>query len=174
MKNSFKNLTIIVLILAVAGCSNYPVKNNHQLINYEYGIFETEIVDEEYAKNHVAKKRLYLSKTVHLKQTRNIPAKIGIAFGLTYELPKELIGELIKVKTIVTFPEEGLTNPATNETGFNAELSDNFILNPSDPKESTLYIFEQGWEAVPGKWKFEVYLNNIKYIEEIFTVTSST
>ncbi len=174
MKNYFKILITTMLVLAVVSCSNSPVKKGPQPINYEYGIFKTKIVDEKYAKDHVTKKRIYVDNTINIKQTRKIPAKIGIVFGLAYKLPEELIGQFLNVRTIVTFPKEGLTNPATNEIQFEAELNDSFTVNPSYPKESALYIFEQGWEVVPGKWKFEVYFNGIKYIEEVFTVITST
>jgi len=173
MKQYLNFVLITMVTLGMVSCTSkddYALRKGNNNPEYEYGIFKTNIIGSEVRNDHIAGKRSYVDKSTNIKVTRSIPGKINTIFGVSYNFPPELFDKSVTVESKVTFPKMGLLNPITGKTAYEVKINDKGLVDPNDPTETLFYRFSEKWEIVPGAWKFEVYLNGKKYIQEIFEV----
>jgi len=166
---TFSTTLKLILLLLITSCTTL---NNEKTPNskYQYGLFSVNILSEEQEKTHVAKKIIIIDQESLLKSTRNIPAKIGTIFGIKYFFAERMMDKPVNIKVKITFPKKGLTNPLTQETDYTATTNNDLIVDPYNLSWSTFYQFEKGWEVVPGKWRFEVFINGAMQVDETFIV----
>ncbi len=57
-----------------------------------------------------------------VEATTNVPARVGVTFGVRYRIVGAEPGTPVALKFITRFPAQGLHNPARNETQFRDEV----------------------------------------------------
>lgn len=85
------------------------------------------------------------------KTTRDIPARLDLGFGFTFNLRSGVVKSL-PVKLVITHPP--MIDPKTGLTMTERSRLGRFKVEPG------LYwgfTFDHPWELVPGPWTFEVY-----------------
>lgn len=99
------------------------------------------------------------------ERTTTIPAKLGIAFGISYSVlggPPD--GRADLVIRVLSPP---LHNPVTGETSSEQSWASSKRMN--QPTED-LYIFEEPWELVTGKWTIQVMYKDMLLGQRSFSV----
>ena len=101
--------------------------------------------------------------------TNRVPAKIGVCFGMTYELSNLTAtnGTLIDVVKIVTHPP--ITKPdGTVVRGFT--FVEKAIVENGRATNWTGYGFDHEYELAPGLWQFEMKYDGKTMVKQDFTV----
>jgi len=110
-------------------------------------------------------KKTGLKKADIKETTDEIPAKVGIAFGVTYIVhgkPRKA-----DIKILVKRFHPRFTNPKSQKS-YTAEQS---TWNREIGKVTMNgFHFAEEWEVVPGEWIFQFWYEGRKLAEKIFTV----
>jgi Domain of unknown function (DUF3859) len=103
----------------------------------------------------------------HAATTWNVPAQLGVEFGLRYRVVGAPKGSKISVKRNWLIPEPGFRAPNASQPIRRLERSDDAVIG-----EATLvtYGFDDPWELVPGPWVIEFWYGNRKVGEQRFTI----
>jgi hypothetical protein len=101
--------------------------------------------------------------------TNRIPARIGVNFGIAYEISNLQLkdGETVEVVSAARFPV--MTKPdGTTSNGYDGIVK----LRVQDRRAagSTGYSFEHDYELVPGSWEFEIRFQGRTLCKQEFTV----
>jgi hypothetical protein len=103
-----------------------------------------------------------------VQATTNVPARIGTRFGFRYLIHGTPSNAPILLKMVGEHPP--LKDPQTGKT----QSRDEYQLESWIGQTYTSYSFDNEWELIPGKWKFEVWYDNKKLCEQSFTVVPDT
>jgi hypothetical protein len=89
------------------------------------------------------------------EETSNVPARVGVTFGLSYRLlrPEGMRLRTADVRAVFEYPPGGLTNPSTGQTSASDEKT--LTVNFGEARVE-VYTFEEPWEARPGTWRIRV------------------
>jgi hypothetical protein len=133
---------------------------------FGYGVFETSSSSRH--SGFTARKIAADSVTgVHFVDfTNEIPMTLGTNFGFEYSINTTPRGQSIKVRSVIRFPEGGLTTPRGKVYTESVEHKSVKIGHRSLHG----YGFDEAWEMVPGKWTFEVWYKNARLIRKTFTI----
>lgn len=101
------------------------------------------------------------------KETRDIPARHGIEFGILYTLKSFLGTGTTPIRVVFTYPAPGLRNPKTGKVSLSTETT---FDKRYDVEQMDSYTFEEEWELVPGKWQVQVFDRQKKLAECTFNV----
>ena len=101
------------------------------------------------------------------KETRDIPARRGVEFGILYTLHTFLGTGATPIRVVFTYPAPGLRNPKTGKVSLSTE---NTFKKKYDVEQMEAYTFEEDWELVPGKWLVQVFDRQKKLAECVFKV----
>ena len=126
-----------------------------------YGIFGAEVTGE-LDISVLPNGKLNMLENIHLlEETRNIPMKKGVQFGIRFIVTEgcDQNKDLIKV---VVFPGEGIVNPKNGKRSKIAYLP---ATAECGRVNSLLFTFEEKWEMIPGLWSFSVRDQQEKLIE---------
>jgi hypothetical protein len=102
-----------------------------------------------------------------IKKTNEIPAEMGVRFGMRYIVRGAPIGEKVKIKNVTILPSSGLKDPRTGKVRYKNQYTSIIVIGKRSYRE---YLFEEEWEAVPGKWTFQLWHADQKLAEKTFTV----
>ena len=91
-------------------------------------------------------------------------ARIGTRFGFRYTIRGTPSNAPIVLRMVGEHPP--YTNPRTGKT----QTRDEYELKSWIGETYTSYLFEEEWELIPGKFKFEVWHRDKKLCEQSFTV----
>lgn len=102
-------------------------------------------------------------------KTNRIPAKLGLAFGITYEVSVSngASPETIEVLKVVSHP------PMTKPDG---QVARGFTIRETLPAKNgkaiaqTGYSFDHAYELVPGTWTIEVRHEGKTLVKQVFKV----
>src|SRR5437667_8324596 len=103
-----------------------------------------------------------------VQATTNVPARIGTRFGFRYTIHGTPSNAPIVLTMIGEHPP--LKDPKTGKT----QTKDEYELQSWIGQTYTSYSFDNEWEAIPGRWKFEVWHKRKKLCEQSFTVVPDT
>ncbi|SRR6266571_960670 len=100
--------------------------------------------------------------------TTNIPAKLGLSFGIHYQVTNLPIeeGELDLIRMGTT---PALTNP-NGRTSTSYEYPVRRTVHNGKIISEAFYTFDNEWELVPGRWTFEIKFNGRSLCKQEFTV----
>lgn len=105
---------------------------------------------------------------VLIQATDQIPAKLGITFGIAFVVDAPDNVREVNLRRITRFPAPGLTNPKTGAThSFNESLRTYQV----GQKLHSTYGFDEEWEIVPGIWQIELWDGQHKVAGKAFSVT---
>ena len=117
----------------------------------DYGIYDFENPDEP--------------KLVKL--TDKFRASINTSFGIEVEIFGHPVGELIQIKHIVIYPENGIKN---FETGTVKHSDYVYVDVPIGEKIYRGYKFTSDYEIVPGEWVHQIIIDDQLHVEKTFNV----
>jgi len=109
-----------------------------------------------------------VDKSTLLEATNTLPAKSGTEFGLRYIVVGKPAAAEVDLDIAITYPAEGLTDPATGRTIHESRYTSTKKIGAS---EYLGYGIEHDWEAVPGAWTFEIWHGGKRLAYRTFTLT---
>lgn len=98
--------------------------------------------------------------------TNEIPGVLGTNFGFEYVVNTTPRGQLMRIRSIIKFPEPGLQTPGGRLYPESIEVKDVRI----GERNLHGYGFDEEWEIVPGEWVFEIWYKKARIIKKTFTV----
>ena len=99
-----------------------------------------------------------------LAATTSIPASRYIRFGLRYVVQGEPHGATVELQ-VTRFPDSGIVDSVTGQRHFTDEYRIPVQIGLPNYRD---YHLDEHWEAVPGRWLFEFWVDNRKLKEQGF------
>ncbi|MDP3848128.1 MAG: DUF3859 domain-containing protein [Pseudomonas sp.] len=124
----------------------------------EYGIFNSEYQDFQPGE------RVLTHTNQTIETTTNIPAKLGMKFGMRYSLT----GKIAKDQPLtLLYLTPGVTTP-------DGLRHDKFVVEQTllanSPQDLMAFEFTENYEMVPGEWHFMVFQGDRLLAEQRFNV----
>ena len=133
----------------------------------EYGIFSSDI-EEVIEDESLAEGEHSININYSLiKQTDEIPGRIGTEFGFHVLIKGKPHGEEVTIDHVILYPSAGLKNPATDEVHHKDSLQFTATTGKSFYR---CYTFEHHWEIVPGTWTYQLWYEGKKLVEKKFRI----
>jgi hypothetical protein len=133
----------------------------------ETGIYRAETASIESAPDTATRQRNILSETKLVTVTTRIEAKLGVHFGMRYRVVGRPNGVSVKLTSVTLYPGSGLKNPLS---GRSVARGEHLLFATIGAINYRGYVFEHGWEMVPGVWTFELWDGNRKLASQAFDV----
>jgi hypothetical protein len=135
----------------------------------EAGLFAvgpTEQIDDQ---GVISGRRRLVDNSKLIESTNVISGRLGSTFGFRYKLVGEPSGAVVALKVITKFPAK-LRNPKTGDE----KTDDEYVINRTiGDVHFRGYGFDNEWEIIPGKWSFELWLDDRKLTEQTFEVVGA-
>ncbi|HCL17098.1 MAG TPA: DUF3859 domain-containing protein [Pseudomonas sp.] len=153
------SLVRLALAVAVLGISAPLAQADVQVVGpVEYGLFETTKEDFQPGE------RVLTRRDQSIRQTTDIPAKLGSKFGLRYRLVGKQAADTPLTLLYLT---TGVQTP-------DGKRHDKFevvqALVPDVEQDVMAFEFTEPHEVVPGEWRMMVFQGDRKLAEQRFTV----
>lgn len=103
----------------------------------------------------------------NIETTEEVPARIGVEFGLEYQIAGEPEGADVTLEFLVTYSDAGI---ADSESPMPLRETRYELPKPIGEPVYLGYGFENDWELVPGRWTFEIWHDGRQLAEEHFSV----
>jgi hypothetical protein len=137
--------------------------DNLKIDELEYGIFSKPTRELEPGE------RLLTSDTAHVTRTTEIPAKLGVKFGISYKLREESYsGQKPQVKLLYLTP--GILDANTGKRLDKIEIAQE--LSAESPRHLMAFEFTDKAELTPGEWHFYIFDEDRKLAEQTFNVVT--
>lgn len=135
----------------------------------ESGLLEARKIDQLATPGTATGHTSVLDSVVFYESSRNVPARIGVQFGVRYRIAGMPSGQeaTIRIKWLV--PAPGMRNPLTGAVT-RVDEADETVTIGTDRLAG--YKFSQAWEVVPGKWTLELWSDDRRLGSVTFTVGS--
>jgi hypothetical protein len=131
-----------------------------------YGIYTAPTNQSPAQPGAAGGPRLDSAKITFTQVTDQIPASLGVHFGVEFLLTGPALAYELKI--ITRFPRP-MANPATGV--FRTSAIVGARVNPGAPSMFG-YTFDQVWEMLPGEWTIQVFSGETLLLEKKFTVTA--
>ncbi|MCH8257082.1 MAG: DUF3859 domain-containing protein [Proteobacteria bacterium] len=131
-----------------------------------YGIFDTSstVPGRRFTASSIAQDNV---KGVRfIEYTTDIPAQLGLNFGIQYVINSSPRGQHIRLTSVVKFPQGGLQRPRGRLYAESRDTHEVAI----GRKVLHGYGFDEEWEMVPGTWIFELWYRDARLIKKTFNV----
>jgi hypothetical protein len=163
-----RSLILSLLIFATCCCIAATIGIQSKVLNY--GIFrfspKEEVISSPETPSGIT--RIPAGAPILVSATNQIPARIGIRFGMTYEINKLPVpdGEA-EITKIAKHPP--ITKPdGTTSTGFT--FVEKQLVKNGPIVGWTGYGFDHDYELVTGRWEFEMKFDNKTLCKQEFIV----
>ena len=103
----------------------------------------------------------------HAATTTDVPAEIGVEFGLRYRVLGTPDGSKVSIKRVWLIPAPGFQAPGATQPLRRLERVDNTAIGETN---FVSYGFDDTWELVLGPWILEFWYGDVKVGEQRFTV----
>jgi hypothetical protein len=133
----------------------------------EYGIYTAD--KTSCARDAQGIERCSRSNVRHAATTRNIPAQIGVEFGLRYRVVGTPADTPISIKRIWRLPPPGFRTPSASKPITFLERVDEAVVGGEPVFVS--YGFDDSWELITGPWILEFWHGNRKLSEQRFIMS---
>ena len=151
--------TVISLLLFSFLLTSVYANEKRTIYDYEYGIFSHGAENYEEGDKSV-------SSEGELEKTTFIKAKLGTKFGVRYWLSRAgYIGEPT-LHLIYLIPT--MINPSTGDVMDKIEILQEE--SKLDYQHTMAFEFANQYELVPGEYRFYVFFENQKLLEQVFQV----
>ena len=157
-------LTAFVFIYLLI-CFDAQAKEVSGIDIVEYGIYELERQQSELQKGTSTGYGSVVTDLVRTEATETIPARLGVRFGFMFVVRGVPLNQQVGFTTKIHFPFPGITNPETGITKSVDEYKHGGLIGAPTFNG---YGLTKSWEAIPGKWKFEMYYDGRKLAEKTF------
>jgi hypothetical protein len=101
-------------------------------------------------------------------QTETVRARIGMRFGVKYQIVGRPQNHKVAITWITHFPAAGMINA----NGEKFEKNEFEMETKIGEQTYRTYTFDEAWEIVPGDWVFEFHYQGRKLGEKRFTVVT--
>lgn len=102
-----------------------------------------------------------------IEDTTTVRARVGVEFGIQYVIVGSPKGAVVPIRIVNVYPNKGLRNPKMHKIVRRVEFVRNKIIGDVIYAG---YAFENRWEIVPGRWKFELWYKDREMAEQTFIV----
>lgn len=130
----------------------------------EYGVFQTRSAQDEDEPGEGV--TLAWGGEQPITETTYIPARIGVKFGMRYNLEGPGSRRPVRVKLLYLTP--GLQDPTTGKHLDKIEIVQE--LSPKARYHVMAFQFAEAFEIIPGAWHMYVFHDDRKLLEKTFTV----
>jgi hypothetical protein len=161
--------TILSLLLSVAlSATAASAQSAHvdRIEIVEFGLYDLKTIKKTDAPG-IASGVLLATEGTLIERTTTIPAKRGVAFGYTVKIYGRPEGGTVTVRDINIVPEPGLRNPKTGNVIYREETA--YTRKIGETYRSD-YQLSYDWTLVPGKWVFQLWIDDRMMAEQIFTL----
>jgi hypothetical protein len=117
-----------------------------------FGLFDLEVEETQPGQGGIGSQVVRDVRV--LRQTDKIPGELGLHFGIQYVVRGGKPGQPLALRLVSIFPPAGLQppgQPVVRQTSSEAVAEG----GNTDPLYHG-YSFDEAWEIVPGRWRFEV------------------
>jgi len=152
-----KSIALIVLVWFAAG--SLFADEKRIIYDFEYGIFSRGMEDYRGGDRD-------LTPEGPLEKTTVIPARLGMKFGVRYWLSRG--GFLAKPTLHLIYHVPTMINPSTGEFIDKIEILQEE--SELDYMHTMAFEFAHQHELVPGEYRFYVFFENQKLLEQVFQV----
>jgi hypothetical protein len=171
-RSRVRTIVIAAMLLAsppTSGAPNFSSEPYAKIINY--GIVTNEpkpkaVLVEPSAPSGVLRK-FAAKEMAFLETTDRIPAKLGIRFGLAFEIYNLPDVPHIGLRTRVLHP--AMKKP-DGKTSTEFEYVRRLAVKSGKTYGGTSYRFDEPHEVLPGTWSFEYFLGDTKLFSKNFVV----
>jgi len=132
----------------------------------EAGIYSAAVVQKTAEPGVASGTNEWLESFTLVRATTNVPARIGTRFGFRYTIRGTPSNAPVVLKMVGEHP------PYKNPESGTTQTRDEYELKSWIGRTYTSYMFEQEWELVPGRFKFEVWHEGRKLCEQSFMVVA--
>ncbi len=132
--------------------------------NLEYGVFQTRSAQDEDEPGEGI--TLAWGGKQPITETTYIPARIGVKFGMRYNLDGPGSRRPVRVKLLYLTP--GLVDPTSGKHQDKIEIVQE--LSPKARYHVMAFQFAEAFEIIPGAWHMYVFHEDRKLLEKTFTV----
>lgn len=168
-RTRLKHLAFAILVLALATLGGHPA-GAQTLQKVEILEFGLMTVGEDMGESHPPNEGFEhhaVDGARADKETRSIPGKLGVTFGIRYRYVGEPIGGLVPVTVRLVFPPPGLKSPAGTKVLRYDDIRELAALGLTGFMSMT---FDHVWEIVPGTWRMQIWSGGKKLADEPFEV----
>lgn len=167
-----KNLVALSLLVLCASCDTKNLHPRQTTVAgadvTEVGIYSADVVKTLVVPGVVGGTNEGLNSFTLVEATTNIPARIGTRFGFRYTIRGTPSNAPIVLTMIGEHPP--YKDPATGKT----QTRDEYELQSWIGQTYTSYSFDEEWELVTGKFRFEVWHEGKKLCEQAFAIVPDT
>ncbi len=159
MRSRTAVFALLVALSASAWAQNTKVE---KVSITKYGIYDQETIA---AADPATGKQVNQARMHLVEQTTTIPGKVGLSFGIWYLPIGEPEGAADKGLLIVRVPDKGVLfgGKRVNEVKLPLDLTVN-------SESSFGYTIDPATGVLPGVWRFEIWVRDVKMAEQQFTV----
>lgn len=148
-----------VILLSFLAAGTAFADENRIIYDFEYGIFSQGLEDHKEGDRAV-------TAAGRLEKTTVIPARLGVKFGVRYWLSRRGFFDKPTLHLIYHVPT--MINPDTGEYIDKIEILQE--ASTLDYTHTMAFEFAQQYELVPGEYRFYVFYENQKLLEQVFQV----
>jgi hypothetical protein len=163
---TFFALTAFVFTAFIIATSNARALDIRRIEIVEYGIYTVD--KKSCSRDAQGIERCDRSNVRHAATTWNVPAQIGVEFGLLYRVAGAPNGSPISVKRVWRLPEPGFRSPSADKPVHSLDRED---VTKIGDTVFVSYGFDDTWELVPGPWILEFWYGDRKLDERRFVIT---
>ena len=133
----------------------------------EAGLLESKTVDRLATPGTASGETAVVDQVVFYESSRQVPARVGIQFGVRYHIAGAQNGQPATVRTRWLVPAPGMRNPVSGEVTRTDDANESVIIGTD---RLAGYRFGKPWEIVPGKWTLELWADDRRLASVTFTV----
>ena len=164
-----KTLFIAFTALLVTSCSLKNITSAEDIKAHiiAFGIYEldgpSKIID---TPTSTMGKSTKITDIRYVDETLDIPAKIGVHFGYTFQVSGLQQGEQITLRRLYKHPEFNGKNEFVRVVQYTSDKTGAFTGKAG-------YGFDEEVELEPGKWRIEIWYKNKVIVGKTFNVISN-
>ncbi len=129
----------------------------------EYGIYTADITSTERLPNGLESNTL--ANICHVATSMTVPAKLGVHFGFRYRVDGASAGQVVEIRKVVQFP----TSITPRGTQRPVAAYEHTSKRQVGATSFTGYGFDHPHELVQGSWTFQIWHEQRKHAELVFT-----
>lgn len=156
------SVLIVGIGMLLNACTSGPPAPRPALDVLSYGIFKIKRTKK------IPDKAREISDIEHVRTSLEIPAVMGSNFGAYYRAHGMARGTMMHFRRVLIYPAPGLVDPKTGER------HTRYVEDIEVFSGQLFYVgfgFDHEWERVPGRWVMQMWADDRKLSEHVFTVS---
>lgn len=158
-----------LITLLIAGCSGQSGTDPQgRILNFGLVTFSgqaREVADPKVPTG----KRWHVEDVTFTVQTNRIPARIGVRFGVSYQISNLLTDDGTDVLHTVVYRHPPIPLPSGGTSTVNERLGTRPV-SDGKAKGTAVYAFDEDYELAPGQWEISIVYKGLTLCSQRFTV----